>query len=278
MIRHCKNDLDNELWSLFYNEVPDEKAILKLIAKGANVNAVNEYDESLLFDIITIADDECEKKIKAVQLLLNAGADIHYVNTDGRICLHSAAVPWRRDIFNILLERGINPNCICTYNFESQLDNLETYEWLVSETTELSQDELEILHEMIQMLKDYGGKEAQELETKTLKNYLIVFASYETGLVTWDGYIEIHDIPGIKKETIAEFNIWKKSNPFPYDGQAIDFTNDNDTILVKEFNRQGLILSNEIKKAVGPDYYVHYFSIETDASDIKFRDLRHTVI
>jgi hypothetical protein len=276
--RHTENDLNNALFVEFFKANINEKAIRNLIKQGANVNAVDNRDCSILDNIIVSAEDESEKDTQAIRLLLDLGADIHYVNSYGYNCLFSVAVPWRMKTFKMLLEQGINPNCISTeIPFESQLDEIEQYAWITKDDNELSDPEKKTLQEMIRLLKAYGGKDERNLNTDTVKQYIIVYASYKTGLITRDGYIDIQNIPNVTYELIEEFNTWQKSNPSQWKG-FVDITTGEDLDILKAYNNLGLELAKRIKDLVDLEITVHYFSIETEDCNMKLRDLNHKVI
>jgi len=180
--------------------------------------------------------------------------------------------------FKMLLEQGINPNCISTeIPFESQLDEIEQYAWITKDDNELSDPEKKTLQEMIRLLKAYGGKDERNLNTDTVKQYIIVYASYKTGLITRDGYIDIQNIPNVTNGLIGEFNAWVKSNPFQWKGYA-DITTGDDLKNLKAYNKHGLELAQHIKSLIGQEITVHYFSIETEDCDMKPKDLNHKVI
>jgi len=71
--RHTENDLNNALFVEFFKANINEKAIRNLIKQGANVNAVDNRDCSILDNIIVSAEDESEKDTQAIRLLLDLG-------------------------------------------------------------------------------------------------------------------------------------------------------------------------------------------------------------
>ena len=171
-LRYFKNDLDNELLKQLYKEDINEKVTLDLINRGANVNAVDEDDKSLLYNFIVSINDVDEKSIKILQLLLDSGADIHYVNTSGYNCLFPSAVPRRIKIFKFLLKRGINPNCICTERmFGSQFDDIERDEFITRSFSKLPKDEWKVQKNMIRLIKKYDGKRKEDLYMEIIKKY-----------------------------------------------------------------------------------------------------------
>ena len=210
IMRYCENDLDNGLWNEFSKEIIDGKAIRELVAKGANINAVDECDYTLLKNFICNADDSRENDMIAMKLLLDLGADINYISSNGNNCLGVAAVPWRIKIFKMLLERGINPNSICVEppEHETVLDNLLFHEAFNWSFFDFSDNEIRKAKIIIKILKAYGGKKSKDLHTDKINKYLVVNALYPTGLVTWDGYIDIQNIPNITQKLKSTFLNW----------------------------------------------------------------------
>ena len=281
-MQYCKNCLDNSLFNLLSQEEINKTAISELITKGVNVNAVDDdSDYSLLYTIISNTDDDNEKDTEVIKMLLDKGADIHYVNTSGHNCLFAASVPWRANIFKMLLEKGVNPNWLSTeYPHESQLDEMECFEYhCVRDTNEFNEKEKRTYKIMIRILKRYGAKNYYELNTETLKKYLIIFAGYHpTGLVTWDGFIKIQNLPNITSEIVAAFNTWRESDPYPYNNLTEGKEYIKNIELLREFNNQGMELARKIKETIVYKATIHYFSVETEDPVMRFRDLHHSII
>ena len=198
----------------------------------------------------------------------------------GYNCLHAAAVPWRINIFKMLLERGINSNCFSTelQFYGSLLDNMLFDESICKEWFEYTNNDHKKFKAMIKILKNYGGKEKHVLYTDTLKNYLIIFSSYPTGLATWDGEIEIKNIKGISPKLIDEFNSWKQKNPFIYTGSSIKLSNAEELKLLNKSNKKGIEIVMKIKKVVGPEIKIHYFYLDIDDQVSKFLDIKHSLV
>ena len=81
----------------------DEKTIRILLLGDANVNAVNYIDGSTPFLIATQVSN-----MQIVELLINNGANIHFVREDGLSAVHIAAKFDRTDILKLLYRKGID--------------------------------------------------------------------------------------------------------------------------------------------------------------------------
>lgn len=133
------------IWELCYGTITDEKiAILKLLIEyGANINSeCFSYDwhypvtESVLLYYIReiwspnrlASPLSCEKNGLFLKELLNSGASINYINSQGENALHLACSRGDFDIAKILLENG------CDYNLRNENGKLPI-DRLVSDTS-----------------------------------------------------------------------------------------------------------------------------------------------
>src|ERR1035437_795253 len=95
------NELDNALFAELSSETTSEEKIRELVSKGANINAIDNCGESVLFNSILCVNSpvvwESRGKgldIKFIQLLIELGADVNYLDEDNCNCLWSAMHIW----------------------------------------------------------------------------------------------------------------------------------------------------------------------------------------
>ena len=72
-MRYCDNSLDNMLFEAFFQEHIDEEVIRDLVRQGANVNAVDDTDESLLYHASLNVKADSEKDIKTNSIPVISG-------------------------------------------------------------------------------------------------------------------------------------------------------------------------------------------------------------
>lgn len=105
-----------------------------LVDKGADVNALNADEETLLFDLIAKNGSELEM----VRLLLERGADrtINILNNViGYTCMHLAAPMGMKNVIKILMEYGVYIDAInrvsrTPIELAALADNESTMDWL----------------------------------------------------------------------------------------------------------------------------------------------------
>jgi ankyrin repeat protein len=75
------------------------------LANGAKVSFPSPHMQDTPLHIAVL-----NEAVDAVYLLLDAGAEIHAQNRDGRTPLHEAAYQKKPEIWNLLSERGADPH------------------------------------------------------------------------------------------------------------------------------------------------------------------------
>jgi ankyrin repeat protein len=165
---HSKNELDNALFNETSKINPDENVIRQLIQNGANINAIDCIDHTVIGNLISSMNNE-DTNIKYLKLLIELGADVN-LRINGVNCLFDALFTYRKDIFEILLEAGANPNCIIDDEGFSILDMIINDEWFweIENDLELAAKQKEIGNLLIR----YGAKQSKELYTEELDKYI----------------------------------------------------------------------------------------------------------
>lgn len=79
--RWRENDLDNELLTELASRNPSEERLRQLVSQGANLNSVDEFDESVLMDALSYVQDGLP--IQIIHLLVELGANVNYETEDG---------------------------------------------------------------------------------------------------------------------------------------------------------------------------------------------------
>jgi ankyrin repeat protein len=285
--RWSDNELDNSLFAEFSKENPDEKSIRGLIKKGANINAIDCKGDSVLLDAITYVQDGLD--LKFIKLIIDLGADINYVDEDLN-CLYHASMTLNTGLVEMLLKAGANPNCVSAESAESLLDWAECEEGyldnfkLFEENTEKENEDVKKMTEIIQLLKEYGAKPLSELYADLPEKFLIIFATYHTGLITATGNLKIENIPNADPDLIISFKNWLNANPdawktYEYAPDKIKISNPPDYETLKEHNAMGLQLAKKIKKLLGQHIKVEYYFVNPTAFiKHKVRNVDHLII
>ena len=65
------------------------------------------------------------------------------------------------------------------------------------------------LKTVISLLKQYEAKSLSDMKAESVSRWLVLFASYPTGLLTFDGHIDIDALPGVSKALVRDFKAWK---------------------------------------------------------------------
>lgn len=252
------NEIDNQLFSEFSKDNPDENIIRDLIKCGANINAIDCKGDSVLIDAISNIQDGLD--IKFIQLIIDLGVNLDYAEEDFN-CLYDAILTKKLELVELLLKSGANPNCVSTETAESLLDWTECDKWFEEN---IARPGSENMAEIVQLLKNYGAKSISEIFADKIEEFLTVFATYApTGLFTVKGYFMPDNIPNADDDFIKDFKKWVVENPdkwheYEY-SDNVKITNPPDLILLQKHNDQGLKYAKQIKKLVGNDIVVKFF-------------------
>jgi ankyrin repeat protein len=269
------NELDNVLFHEFLKDNPSEQYVRELIAKGANINAINKIGNSVLTNTIFLNGQETN--LQTIQLLIDLGANLNYEEDgEGFNCLFNAALTCNPELVELLLKAGANPNCISVEDGESLLD-WAYFEWGLAESDygDEAANQMEII---VRLLEKYGAKFSRDLYADKPEKQLKMFASYDTGLFTAKGNLRIEQIPNADEILITQFNEWLKTNLDDWQEYRKNKYLPKPEIL-EQHNQQGLSLAKRIKDLVGNDIVVTFLSVSSD--DIRnkhVRNVTHTVI
>lgn len=276
--RYSENELDNSLFAEFAKSEPNENYVRELIAKGANINAIDCKSDSVLIDAISNIQDGLD--LKFIRLILDLGADVNYAD-EGFNCLFNACLTCNLELVEMLLIAGANPNCISENPTESLLDWAEFDQWYEEDSAEwlennnyigVGADEninrAELMKGIIELLKKYGAKPLSKMYTDKIEKFVEVFATSDSGLSTASGNITIGDIPGVDVSFIEAFNEWKINNPDTLSKYERDYvgkiTNPPDLKLLKQHNEQGLSIAQKIKQQIGEEMTVNFSFISPE--------------
>jgi hypothetical protein len=196
------NNLDIELKNELLKKNPRKEYIMELVKKGADVNISldDEYYFNYFRELLYPIESNKNSNIDFIKYFLDNGLDINHINPDtGYNYLLEACQAERPDVFELLLQYGANPNCIST-TYEDMTLSCEIDQEFNFYTMDMQYSVAENYKKCNEILTKYGGKCFFHLKkVKKIKNYIIVYSKYKTGIVTWDGLLNIKDITKNKK-------------------------------------------------------------------------------
>lgn len=257
----AKKNLNNLLFAELDNEQPDEQVICDLIAKGANINAVNSLGSVIINAISN------RLNLKYIQLLIDLGANLNYAE-EGFNCLYDASLTMRPDLVEMLLKTGTNPNCVSQDFNESLLEWAEFDQWYEAtkynnwfEAVE-NKGEAKTMEKIVVLLKQYGAKPTEELKADKPEIFINISSIYPTGLITATGNLEIDYVQSADKNLIDNFKKWHLDHPDKWANYKIKnrkITSFPDLKLFRKQNEIGSKLAQRIKKLVGKEMNIKYF-------------------
>jgi hypothetical protein len=257
------NDLDKELKKELLSDFPKMDYIEFLLSKGANINfpVYDEGNNNILDELIFPIDFNGKTNTELIKFCINKGVNVNYIDPyTGFNHLFDACQSLRPDVFELLLQYGANPNCI-----SNEQDEMALSCWINKEinflTIEKQYSDLEKYEYCDKLIKKYGGKRYYFLNTKKIKKYIIVCSKYKTGLVTWDGNINIKDITKNKKLRKIYYE-WKKYKYNKFGKKDIPS--------FEEFINKGLIIAKYLKEKYKIKVLYHYEDIENNIIEKDF--------
>jgi hypothetical protein len=272
------NRLDNALFREFLKDNPSEQYIRELIAKGANINAIDNKGDSVLIDAIgnTSKGYDNPLDILFIQLIIDLGADVNYTEENCFNCLFDAALTYNPVLVELLLKAGANPNCISVEDSESLLD-WAYFEWRYVEL-EYDDEATKQMEVIVKLLEKYGAKFSRDLFADKPEKHLEIFASYDTGLFTVKGNLQIEHVPNADEILITEFKEWLRANPDNWQEYRKNKYLPKPEIL-EQHNQQGLSLAKRIKNLTGNDIIVTFLSVNSEDIRSRYvRNVNHTII
>ena len=279
---YTENPLDNQLFVEFSKPVVDKNKVRSLIVQGADINALDGGGCNLLWNYIFDREEDwrwrenfdADIDLDEIHFLIDLGINVDYIY-DGHSCLHLTVKAKDYETTKLLLDAGANPNCIGMDGslLDFATDELEYHdfkkkEWVKDEEAERIWD----------LLADYGAEYSEDLIASEVEDFLIINASYSTGLVTRGGEIKIEDIPNVPKSLILEFNHWLKNNPDIFQnyysdkipnhnaplGYYYSVTKHRGTGYFRMHNLAGRLFAKELKEIVGKNIKVEYYFIKAE--------------
>ena len=267
-----QNDLDNKLFEAIVCGNIDE--INRYVDSGANINAVDKYDDNMI--IKYLQSEEHEANIEIIKCLVELGINTNYEG-EGFNCLFYAYLANRADIVEYLLKAGTSAQCISTDSCETLLDWIEWDVVIEKDEARVSVEWIAESEKIIQLLKDHGATNADKCFSKTVEEYLKMFGGGSTGLFTKKGHISIYDLPNVTNEMITNFNQWKENAVF-----FTDKTWNREEINIEkliECNNFGLEIIKSIKKLLPGDIKVQFnYIIPEDYRKNKVTNINELII
>ena len=265
-------DLENQLFNAILSENITE--INKLYKCGANINVIDKFDDNMIMGYLR--DNEHESNIEIIKCLVELGINTNY-EVEGFNCLFNAYLANRADIVEYLLKTGTSAQCISTDSCETLFDWIE---WDIDFEKDDSRTSIEWITEsekILQLLKDYGAKKAENCYTEIVEDYLVMFGGNNTGLFTKKGYIDVKYLPNISNELINNFNEWKENenifNEKTWNKEDIDIEK------LTECNNMGLEIINSIKRLLPVNIEVRFnHIIPEDYEKHRVRNIKELII
>jgi len=161
-----ERDIDEELAQELKAGSPSKQRIQELVIQGANVNAVDCDNESVLMTAIEyLSPYGGGVTLDILRQLIALGADVNYAMSDGDGTLFEAFLSHSPEAMELLLESGASPNIIIEGLpmldvVEVRLDYQEANK-PYSEPPEAFF--IPQLQQMIKILKRYGAKSLKEI-------------------------------------------------------------------------------------------------------------------
>ncbi len=155
------NIFDQKLLDVVHAEKVSIGQVQQLIAQGANVNAVDNTEESVLTKAIMRNRAGLAPDVALIKCLIEAGADVNYTGSDGLRVLYHAILSKQPEVVRMLLAYGANPNVVDKAFGDTILDGVEfdLRHLILDESLEL--EKLEAIHSI---LLEHGAKPSSELE------------------------------------------------------------------------------------------------------------------
>jgi len=114
------DDLNNQLLNSFLTQVLNKNEIERLLKSGANINAKNEYGDTILWGVLAY-QDFLGVNLDIIQYLIDIGADANH-QLEGFNSLYPASLTQNKELVELLIKNGADVNCVSTEDPESLLN------------------------------------------------------------------------------------------------------------------------------------------------------------
>ncbi len=266
--------LRKELEQAVCSEPLNRELILDLIQRGADPNFQKDEESDSFFSEL-LGFREPPISIEAVELLIEAGADPNHDPGNGMRPLANAYWSYRRDLVELLLRHGAEPNFIVEEN-ESLLDMAECSYWIDKEQIgtawqkDYHQSDVEKQGQIVDILKAAGAKSMQEMVAAELVAWVHLWPGASEKMITGEGYIPLDKIPGLTDEWKKKWLEWCARNFNPgNDGSILDAPAGFDR---RAYNQEGLELAREFKTLAGGRVRVDLFLLDPDDEEAFVRN------
>ena len=152
-------------------ESEDLSLIDKILQNGADINAQNDFGESILSDAVFILADS-PNRYNVVKFLLEKGADPKVLDSERVGCLQNAMLGMDTKMLELLLDFGADPNAEAgftdsetLYDWAEEDYRYETYDFHLPEdpTEEDKANEESWLKFLQRLAQKYGRREPDHL-------------------------------------------------------------------------------------------------------------------
>jgi len=157
---YCENELDEALFIEASKETLNVEKINQLLQDGANINAIDNMGGTVLGYIIWEMNNN-NADIELVKHLIAKGADVNIKDEGINVCLFKAVFQYRKDVFEVLLEAGADPNGTAWDSGQTILDMVIGDSCYCE--VEHQFEEAKIQDEIADLLISYGAKRSLEL-------------------------------------------------------------------------------------------------------------------
>jgi hypothetical protein len=248
----------------------DRSRVLDLIARGADPNYRDKGGSTWFARAFWGRD----LTVEAVELLIEAGADVNADGEDG-LPLYNACLEARPDLVECLLAHGADPN-ILIEEVETVLDYVEFdrryCEGNIGTAWErdYQRPRIEALSQIVTLLLRNGARRRSGMRASRLRDWVTLTAGGADNVSTRDGRLRLSDIAGLSEDWVARWRAWC--------GQAFDPADEDFLAAPPGFDRrrhnaEGLALAREFKQVAGAAVRVDFGAIDPDSEEAFARNI-----
>jgi len=249
-ITYCENKLDNALFNEVKRYRYSEDRIKELVRIGANINAVDNDNDSVL--TVTMWNHRMrEDDYSLVRLVIELGAEPNHLKHGLNDLWEALAEPRLR---SLLLQAGADVNCISSISYKSYLDIVDNdlYDWY--------RDEIR------PALIEHGAKTMNEIDTEKAEEYVLLWGKLKYGLLTLRGNVRIEKIVD-DTDFVSTYYTWFEKNSEIWRGIDDIAQNRGKTRRAIKNIEAGKMMAEQIKKRIGSGIVVKYKYMEFERDE-----------